>query len=317
MPCHYPLRAFRIGDKLGRSVGVVFQATKGMNITHEFKVPCGKCVGCQLEKSRQWAIRCTHEAQLHPVNCFVTLTYSDDQLPDLNSLDYRDVQLFLKKLRNWVTVYDYKTRKALEGSKIRYFLCGEYGEEGTRRPHYHIILFNWDFPDKVEFKKSKSGNEQYTSAWLDSIWNKGHATITECNFATAQYVAQYCTKKLGADKSIWDYQVLDPETGELHERAKEFVHMSLKPGIGYEWYKKYKKEVFPLDRVVMNGQEMKPPKYYTRKLQDENPEMHEQIIMQREAKGKKHRADQTEERLEVKERCARAKLQFYSGKRKF
>lgn len=315
MPCHYPVRAVRIGDSRGRSVGVVFTATKGMNVIREFHVPCGKCTGCQLERARQWAVRCMHEAQMHPINCFITLTYNDEHLPDLHSLNYRDVQLFLKRLRSWTTVYDYRTKKALPGSKIRYFLCGEYGEQGTRRPHYHVILFNWDFADKVEHAKSKSGNAQYTSEHLDSLWGKGHATITECNYASAQYVAQYCTKKLSGDKGIWDYQVLDPETGEIHQREKEFVRMSLKPGIGMEWYKKFQDEVWSHDRVIVKGLEVKPPAYYSRILKKEDPEAYEEIQARRELKARKKLADNTEERLLVKEKVAKAKLEFYSGKR--
>jgi hypothetical protein len=51
------------------------------------KIPCGRCIGCRLEYSRQWAMRCHHEASLHTFNSFITLTYDPENLPQDGSLD--------------------------------------------------------------------------------------------------------------------------------------------------------------------------------------------------------------------------------------
>ena len=99
-------------------------------------VPCGKCLGCRKAHARQWAIRLVHEAQLHPTSAwFVTLTYDDGSLPDNGSLDPRDLQLFLKKLRR-------KHRR-----KLRYYACGEYGD-ASDRPHYHLVLYGPELLDR-------------------------------------------------------------------------------------------------------------------------------------------------------------------------
>ena len=63
-------------------------------------------------------------------NCFITLTYKDDQLPENNSLDYTHWQKFIRSLK-----------KRNNGKTIRYFAVGEYGDQ-RGRPHFHALLFN-------------------------------------------------------------------------------------------------------------------------------------------------------------------------------
>lgn len=112
MPCFHPLTGYR--SKAGRNASgkwpVVFNLVEGIS-DEVVTLPCGNCVGCRLERSRQWAMRCVHEASLYQNNCFVTLTYNDESLRRLNrrvdldtgeifcSLNKRDVMLFMKKLR--------------------------------------------------------------------------------------------------------------------------------------------------------------------------------------------------------------------------
>lgn len=129
-----------------------------------------------------WAVRIVHEAQMWPQNSFITLTYRPEDLPQGGSLNVEHYQLFMKKLRARNT-----------GHKIRFFHCGEYGEK-LSRPHYHAILFNYDFPDKKVFSE-KNGNTIYTSELLEDIWGKGFCTIGDVTFQSAAYVARYVMKK--------------------------------------------------------------------------------------------------------------------------
>lgn len=62
------------------------------------EVPCGHCVSCRIARSREWAVRLLHESEFWEEYCFVTLTYSDDNLVSA-SLVPRDLTLFFKKLR--------------------------------------------------------------------------------------------------------------------------------------------------------------------------------------------------------------------------
>ena len=148
MPCYHPLKGFRSREKNSSGKrSITFNHNQGYT-DMEITIPCGQCIGCRLERSRQWAIRCVHEASLYQDNCFITLTYSPEHLPKDNSLHKEHFQLFMKRLR-----------KAF-GQKIRYFHCGEYGENFSR-PHYHACLFNVDFKDK-ELLKNFNGNKIYT-----------------------------------------------------------------------------------------------------------------------------------------------------------
>src|SRR4051794_29862641 len=100
MPCFRPLKGYRARvtnpDTGKRSI--VFNARKGFNDL-PVDLPCGQCIGCRLERSRQWAIRCSHEAKLHEENCFITLTYAPEHLPPGGTLVVKDFQDFMKRLR--------------------------------------------------------------------------------------------------------------------------------------------------------------------------------------------------------------------------
>lgn len=212
---------------------------------------CGRCWACRLEHSRQWAVRCMHEAQLYDENCFITLTYKDAGF----SLVPRDFQLFMKKLR-----FKYRPRE------IRYYMCGEYGEI-FGRPHFHACLFNFRFPDLKYLKKTDSGSMLYTSEILEKLWEHGMCSVGDVTFESAAYVARYCMKKLTGDGFKKSYGIIDPDSGEVFERTKEFARMSLKPGIGARWLEKYKSDVYPHGKVVVNGREVNPPRYYEKLFQ--------------------------------------------------
>ena len=152
MVCYHPITAWRSLEGRGANGKwpLVFNKRDGY-CDLEVQVPCGQCVGCRLERSRQWAIRCVHEASLHSRNCFITLTYDDAHLPGI-SLVPRDYVLFMKRLRK------------MFGAGIRFFHCGEYGSINFR-PHHHAIIFNFDFEDKVLWSV-RSGVRLYRSAAL-------------------------------------------------------------------------------------------------------------------------------------------------------
>lgn len=312
MPCHYPARAYRLGDSQNRPAGITFNVTRGDNVLVELKVPCGQCLGCKQKRIRDWALRCQHEAKMHEFNYFITLTYNDENLPDGNTLDYADFQSFMKKARHWYGIFDWRTKKQWPNTKLRFFMCGEYGS--LKRPHYHVLLYNFPIPDLKFLKDTPKGSRLYTSELVSNLWkNRGFVTIGSVEYASAAYVAQYCIKKMG--KEDIDYQYLDLETGETIQRQREMVQMSRAPGIGSTWYEKYQKQVFPLDRCVTNGTEVGVPKYYLQKHKTQNPDSYETIIAKRHEHSKIRMEDNTEERLIVKEKCLKAKLDFYSPER--
>lgn len=230
-----------------------------------------------------------HESQLHDENIFLTLTYDNEHLPQDESINVRHFQLFMKRLR-----------KKYPGKKIRYFHCGEYGEK-LSRPHYHAIIFNHDFKDKKRYNKHLFHSEE-----LDDLWQKGLCTIGEVTFESCAYVARYITKKITGDMSHEHYKHVT-RYGELVDLQPEYISMSRRPGIGSEWMKQFKDDVYPHDYVIMNGKKLKPPKYYDEHYEKLHPELLLDIKIDREYNAFIREADNTPRRLADKEKIQQLK----------
>lgn len=258
-------------------------------------VPCGRCIGCRLERSRQWAIRCVHEASLWEHNSFITLTYDDDHMPIGGTLVKEHFQKFMKRLRFLHT-----------GKTIRYFHCGEYGET-THRPHYHACLFNHHFADRILYSSTR-GNNLYISKELSTLWTYGFSTVGEVTFESAAYVARYIMKKVTGERAADHYQTLDPITGEIHQILPEYTTMSRNKGLGQQWYQKYKNDAYPDDFLIVRGKKMRPPKYYDSIYEQEEPKAHQALKKQRKKIASVHKSDNTSQRLATKEKVASSKL---------
>lgn len=257
------------------------------------QMPCGQCIGCRLEYSRQWAMRISHEANTHKETCFITLTYSPEHLPKYGTLHLKHFQDFMKRLRKNT------------GRKIRFYHCGEYGEN-FGRPHYHACIFGADFRDGKVIA-NRDGILLYDSPTLEKIWGLGHVSVGELNFESAAYVARYVTKKVnGKKKKEGYYDLVHPGTGEiLAERPPEYATMSRRPGIATNWFTKYQGDCYPKDNVSLRGRKMRPPKFYDRLLEKTHKEMFDKIKENRLQQVKKLRdhIDYTGPRLSVREKC--------------
>lgn len=291
MPCFKPLQAWRSRQTSSNGKRrLVFNKNEGFEDL-PVTVPCGRCIGCRLEKSRQWAMRCVHEASLYDNNCFLTLTYEDKQLPHGGTLVKAHHQKFIKRLR-----------KKISPDKLRYYMCGEYGDE-THRPHYHSLLFNYCPADKILVKDGT--NKLYQSPSLTETWGHGHVWIGDVTFESAAYVARYVVKKQYGPEAESHYESLDPYTGELCKIIPEYTQMSRRPGIGKGWLEQFHEEVYPEDEVVIRGKLVQPPKYYDAQLDEDTLA---EIKRVRKKKAMKYREDQTRERLEVREQVANGRV---------
>lgn len=261
MGCDFPLKAWRTPP--GSDQALTFNPLRALNSTNPMNIPCGRCTGCKLERSRQWAVRIMHEAQLHSENCFITLTFANEHLPVDYSVDPRHMQLFFKRLR-----------KALFPKTVRFFLCGEYGEL-ENRPHYHIILFNHSFTsDRLLYRTTQHEHKLYTSPSLSKVWPYGLATLGEVTFNSAVYTARYAMKKISGPKADAHYLREHPLHHFIVRTRPEFLLMSRKPGIGANWFNKFKSDVYPSDEVIVNGHKSRPPRFYDNQLtEDEQDEI--------------------------------------------
>lgn len=302
MACYHPLKAFY---KINRDTGkkdICFAHYPGETVCYDDKgnlypfkidIPCGQCVGCRLEYSRQWAIRCVLESLQYEHNYFVTLTYNPENLPQKENyvVDYdtgeagekfysaplvpEHLTTFMKDLRRH---FEYHYNHI----GIRFFACGEYGSQ-SMRPHFHLILFNCPIPDLDFFKSSFNGDVYYTSKILEEIWSekvgkdengktiykpRGFVLVTNCNFETCSYVARYMLKKQKGLNADYYYKLgLIPP----------FTRCSRMPGIAKSYYDINRDKIYNYDSLVItNGKgiakTVKPPKYYDRLYDLEDPE---------------------------------------------
>lgn len=284
MACFHPISAWQ-----GPNGGPVSFKPAAYH-TRYLEVPCGQCVGCRLERSRQWAVRCAHEASCWEFNSFLTLTYRDEDLPPLGSLRHSDFQKFMKRLRD-----------RLGYPAMRFYMCGEYGET-LGRPHYHALLFGIDFPDKVHFRDTMHGHRLYTSVFLDEVWGLGHCQIGSVSFESAAYVARYVMKKNMGRNTAPGVRQIDPVTGEvLDERVPEYNCMSRGSGIGSDFLARYHSDIFPRDFAMVNGVKFRPPRYYDNRYEVVAPEVLERVKARRRERALLREAENSPDRLLVRE----------------
>lgn len=304
MPCYFPLwaipRSHRVekldngsyaGWRKGKYYGqwkilgaleaLSFEEVKsrysymhGPQFVEPVQVPCGKCVGCRLEYSRQWANRIVVESMQYPKNScwFLTLTYDDNSniahnLSKTSSNDIcytltpKDLTLFLKRLR--------ERFRASGHTGVRFYACGEYGSSSAR-PHFHICVFNLPIPDLKYYSKNHNGDALYNSDLINEIWSYGHVVIGELTWQSAAYVARYVMKKRkGSDaKDYYEQSGLFPE----------FVRMSRRPGIGLQYFDENWRKLYEFDEMYLpNGKTCKPVRYFDKKLKLSSPLLYEKI----------------------------------------
>lgn len=225
------------------------------------QIPCGKCIGCRIDYSRSWADRMVyHYFGREECSYFLTLTYDEKHIFDLNyiqdldifSLEFRDMDLFIRRLRNNFTE-----------AKVQYYYSGEYGDSNFR-PHFHMIIYNVDFHDLKFYKFNDHGDPLYTSSQLDSLWGKGYVVVGQFNWLSAAYTASYVEKKRDGRKNT-EYELL----GLVSERCR----CSRKPGLSYDFYIEHydqiwKQDGFNVDRTVRNTGKLGIPRYFRKLAED-------------------------------------------------
>lgn len=231
---------------------------------------------------------------MHEANSFITLTYNDECLPWDQSLNHKHFQDFMKRLR-----------KKLAPKKIRFYMCGEYGP-AFGRPHYHALIFGYDFPDKT-FWRENLGNRIYRSELLEKLWPFGFSDIGEVTYKSAAYVARYIMKKVTGDRAEEHYWKLNTQTGETVRVIPEYTSMSGKPGIGKTWYDAYQEDT-KKDYLTFDGKKFRIPKYYDKLTEKYHAKQFSENRRDRILEARKHEANNTPERRAVREICLSKKL---------
>lgn len=202
-------------------------------------VPCGKCIACRIKRRQEWSTRMLHEMEAHDDSVFLTLTYSDNFLPDRASLRKRDCQLFYKRLR-----------KSLGNRRIRYFGCGEYGDT-SGRPHYHHIIFGLSL--------RPNDRQMVMDAWPYTDWTI--PVISQKSFGLVEpdsirYVAQYVDKKFTGDLAQSEYI----------DKGREPVFHICSQGLGRDYVDRHADQIKNNLSLTVNGVKQSLPRYYVNRL---------------------------------------------------
>lgn len=296
MPCYHPMDAFGIPNSETGKMKIVFPKVGQKEPPQEYlesqgiqklKIPCGNCLGCRLEYSRQWAVRCFFEAKQWTHNYFVTLTYDPEFVPLVPHYKVNEetgevteesmvMTLVPDHLKNFIKRLRRNFEYEYGHTGVRFFACGEYGPLNAR-PHYHLILFNCPLDD-LKKERCSDGYVYYRSKFIEKAWSCktaegdrrpfGYVSVTDFSFETAAYVARYMLKKhKGKDSSYYEENGLYPE----------FTRCSRRPGLAYQYFQMHKDEIYSYDQVVItNGRgtplKCHPPKYYDRLFDIDNPD---------------------------------------------
>lgn len=279
MSCYHPNRLFKVNVQDGkcrvkvlpydykwideRGVAHKGDMPKGENGNDvSFLIPCGKCIGCRKDQSKEWSSRLIMEMLYHDSSYFVTLTYDNDHVhkvldPETNcpngfmTLDKRDCQLFMKLLR-----------KKRPNDTLKFYLAGEYGPR-TLRPHYHMIIFGLHLNDwhLVPCGKSETGNQYFVCPEIEEVWNRGFVSVEPANEYTCKYVANYVTKKLGnKPNKVYTDQGMEPP----------FSLSSRRPGIGFQFAQDNKDKILNYDTIQISlesgSYSCKVPRYLKKKV---------------------------------------------------
>jgi len=279
MSCLFPLVGYRGKKNENGKRPIVFNRSQadysGYAGKVEVDVPCGKCEGCRADKALSWAVRCANEASLHQQNCFITITYDDYHLPKDGKISKDQLRTFLNEIRS-------------HKKEIRYYACGEYGSK-TNRPHYHACIFGTDFKGGHEYAID---DQLYGITEIDKLWGQGKVSIAGFTMATACYVAGYVGKKAGKNEE------------------ESFQIMSTRPGIGFNWLRKYWPDVVATNSVVLEGREYPVPPQYIRWCEEN---MDNELLSVKIDRTKRF-ADMTPEQIWDQHRVRRAKEVHFKQK---
>ncbi len=226
-------------------------------------VPCGKCYPCKMRRVNSWVFRLIQQEKVEQSAHFITLTYDNDHVPITDNkymtIDKRDVQLFMKRLRKA------HVKKYGKEHRIKYYLCGEYGSK-TKRPHYHAVMFNVD------------------TELIDKAWHMGSSHYGHVTGASISYTLKYMAKATRIPEHSND------------DRQPEFALMSKRLGSNYlsPKIKEYHQQDIERNFVVLEGGIKLPmPRYYRDKIFTEEQRLRQNAIIKQKALEKEEAAEQS------------------------
>lgn len=156
------------------------------------EVACRYCWQCKENRVNDLVGRCIAESRYAKKTYAVTLTYANEAGVNAVTLTYKDIQVFMKRLRR-------------RYGKVRYICAGEYGTE-KGRAHWHIGLFFYENdPHPQNMPQLRFGEElppnEYRVDW--EPWEHGFSYFQEPQFdgGDFRYLMKYAIKDQDLDSS--------------------------------------------------------------------------------------------------------------------
>lgn len=219
--------------------------------------PCGHCNACMVNRRNEKAVRGYLESRSHTDNCFLTLTYNDDNIPrnskGIPTLRRSEFDDFIKRLRSTYV-----------RENFRVLACGEYSPYPAFRPHYHCCLFGVSMQDIV----SHTGHYHRNSGgiicedfrgWFNSKGEvKGGVEVAPFSFKTASYVAKYLVKR--TDKPDYEFLNIEPQ----------FIYQSRRPALGYEFARQHREQLLADGFIRLNGHKFPIPRSIIERVLDKD-----------------------------------------------
>lgn len=277
----------------------IFGLWSGVAVGREFLIGCGKCLGCGLDKSSSWALRAQHEARYFDRNCFLTLTFKDEHLPESPEQARYELRKFQKRAGKEF------------GAGLRWFGAMELGERNNRI-HGHFLLYGEDFTAGA-FPVPGGSREHplRSNAILERLWPFGFASVGELNEKTANYVAGYIVAKATRPRVV---PVVHPVTGAVRDWPTVYrPFYPSRPALGVRFFEDFAEDFWNGPRA-RGGARLPIPRAYSKRMRELDPDRHEQIVEDRivSVTAKRDLSEESRERLAAKDEVMRSRFKFFS-----
>lgn len=182
--CLYPKlirnRKYTVTEKNGGDVPIA----KDQRVL-SVPVGCGKCMECRKQKAQGWQVRLSEDIRLNTNAKFLTFTFSDESLQELDDEQhddisgyYRDNEILSLAVRRFLERWRRKFKKS-----VRHWLVSEIGGNYTERIHLHGLLWTDESLDVIKDRWS------YGNVIMGD--GKGTHYVTE---KTVNYIIKYVNK---------------------------------------------------------------------------------------------------------------------------
>lgn len=295
MRCTSPRTAW-VNPQGGRPL---FGLWSGVEPGREFLIACGKCFGCSLDKSSDWALRAQHEARYFDRKSFLTLTFNDEHLPESPEAARREINLFQKRFRKHY------------GAGHRFFGAMELGER-NKRIHAHLLVYGEDFrADAFPVPGGSYEHALWSNPVLQRLWPFGFSSVGELNEKTAAYVAGYVCAKATRPRLV---SVVHPVTGEVRQWPTLYrPFYPSRPALGIRFFDDFAEDVWSGLRA-RGGARLRTPAAYSKRMKVIDPDRYEQAVEDRivAVTEKRDLYEESEARQAVKDEVQRAAFKAHT-----